>query len=140
MEQTVQILLADDDYQVLSALRCVIEQEPAWLITNEFHNAGEMILHFKGAGQWKNTCNEHPARHAAILLIDWELPGFQPKIHIPEIRIFCPLIKIVGLSVMMAAQREHLTPQADAFISKSDAPEHAIAALHKLILQLFPSK
>jgi DNA-binding NarL/FixJ family response regulator len=140
MEETVHILLADDDYQVLSALSCVIEQEPAWLVTNEFRNVEEMILHFKGAGQSEDTCEEHSARYASILLIDWELPGFQPEIHIPEIRSMCPQIKIVGLSVMMAAQRELLNSQVDAFVSKSDAPEHVIAALHELMLQLFPSK
>ena len=140
MEKTVHILLADDDYQVLSALRCVIEQEPAWLVTNEFLNAEELILHFKGACQGEDTCDEHTAPHASILLIDWELPGFQPKIHIPEIRSLCPQIKIVGLSVMMAAQRELLSSQVDAFVSKSDAPDHVTAALHELMLQLFPSK
>ena len=140
MEETVHILLADDDYQVLSALSCVIEQEPAWLVTNEFRNAEEMILHFKGAGQSEDTCEEHSTRYASILLIDWELPGFQPEIHIPEIRSMCPQIKIVGLSVMIAAQRELLKSQVDAFVSKSDAPEHVIAALHELMLQLFPSK
>ena len=75
MEKTVHILLADDDYQVLSALSCVIEQEPDWLVTNEFRNAQEMILHFKGTGQSEDTCDEHTARHASILLIDWELTG-----------------------------------------------------------------
>ena len=140
MEKTVHILLADDDYQVLSALSCVIEQEPDWLVTNEFRNAQEMILHFKGTGQSEDTCDEHTARHASILLIDWELPGFHPEIHIPEIRSLCPQIKIVGLSVMIAAQRELHNAQVDALVSKSDAPEHVIAALHELMLQLFPSK
>jgi DNA-binding NarL/FixJ family response regulator len=140
MEKTVHILLADDDYQVLSALRCVIEQEPSWLVANEFHNAEEMILHFESASQLENTCGEHAERHASILLIDWELPGFKPKFHIPEIRSLCPQIKIVGLSVLMTARREHLTSQLDAFVSKSDAPERVIAALHDLILQLFPTQ
>jgi DNA-binding NarL/FixJ family response regulator len=140
MEKTVHILLADDDYQVLSALRCVIEQEPAWLVTNEFRNAEKMILYFENASQGENTCAGHASGHASILLIDWELPGFQPKIHIREIRSLCPKIKIVGLSVMMAAHREVLTSQVDAFVSKSDAPEHVIAALHDLMLKLFPSK
>jgi DNA-binding NarL/FixJ family response regulator len=140
MEKTVQILLADDDYQVLSALRCVIEQEPAWLVTNEFHDAEEMILHFKDTSQWENTCDEQATLHASILLIDWELPGFRPGIHIQEIRSLCPQIKIVGLSVVMTSQREIKTSQVDAFISKSEAPEQVLAALHDLILQLFPSK
>ena len=109
MEKTVHILLADDDYQVLSALRCVIEQEPAWLVTNEFLNAEEMILHFESTSQQEDTCNEHAAGYASVLLIDWELPGFQPKLHIREIRRLCPQIKIVGLSVMIAAQRDVLT-------------------------------
>lgn len=140
MEKTVHILLADDDFQVLSALRCVIEQEPAWLVTHEFLNAEQMILHFKNGDQCENTCDEHPPQHASILLIDWELPGFKPKIHLPEIRRLCPHIKIVGLSVMMTSRRELLSPLVDAFVSKSDAPEHVIAALHDLIFQLFPSK
>ena len=139
MEKTIHILLADDDYQVLSALRFVLEQEPAWLVTNEFLNAEQMILHFKGAGQWEDTCDEPTAGYAIILLIDLELPGFQPKIHIPEIRRLCPQIKIVGLSVMVAAHREHINSQVDAFVSKSDAPERVIAALNDLMVQLFPS-
>jgi DNA-binding NarL/FixJ family response regulator len=139
MEKTVHILLADDDHQVISALRLVIEQEPDWLVTNEFHNAVEMVCYFEGTGQWGKACIGQEAGRASVLLVDWELPGFQPKKHIPEIRRLCPQIKIVGLSVMVAARRDVLASQVDVFVSKSDAPEHVIEALRDLMLKFPPT-
>lgn len=134
MEKYTPILLADDDQQVLSALRLVIEQEPTWLVTHEFHNAEEMVQHFENAGQCEAPLDGDKTCHASVLLIDWELPGFQPHIHIREIRKSCPQIKIVGLSVMVAARREALASQVNAFVSKSDSPEHVIATLQGLML------
>jgi DNA-binding NarL/FixJ family response regulator len=140
MEKTVHILLADDDRQVLSALRLLLEQETVWLVTNEFHNSMEMMYHFENTSQWLEPCTEEPtSSHASVLLIDWELPGFQPQKDIKEIRRLCPQIKIVGLSVMMSAHREILASQLDAFVSKSDAPECVIAALQDLMLKLSPN-
>jgi DNA-binding NarL/FixJ family response regulator len=138
MEKTVHILLADDDRQVLSALRLVIEQEPAWLVTNEFYSIVDMLHYFENAGQCEELANGYHTGQASILLIDWELPGFQPQKHIKEIRWLCPQIKIVGLSVMMADHREILASQVDAFVSKSDTPEHVIAALQDLMLKFPP--
>jgi DNA-binding NarL/FixJ family response regulator len=140
MEKTVRILLADDDHQVLSALRLVLEQEPAWLVTNEFHGLVEMLHYFENAIQCEETTNGHDNGQALVLLIDWELPGFQPKEHIKEIHRLCQQIKIIGLSVMMAAHPEILASQVDAFVSKSDTPDHVIAALQDLILKFPPTK
>jgi DNA-binding NarL/FixJ family response regulator len=136
MEQTVHILLADDDHQVLSALRLVLEQDPAWQVVDEFHNAQEMVRYFENAG----NCEGHAGGQASVLLIDWELPGFQPKKHIREIRSLCPEIKIVALSVMMAVRRDVLASKVDAFVSKSDSPQRVITALQDLLFRLHPSE
>jgi CheY-like chemotaxis protein len=139
MDKTVRIYIADDDHQVISALRLVIEQEPAWLVIHEFHTAVEMVCYFEDASHAAGTCFGQADSGASVLLIDWELPGFQPKKHIPEIRGLCPQIKIVGLSVMVAVGRDVLAYQVDAFVSKSDAPEHVISALRDLMLKLPPA-
>lgn len=134
MEKSVHIFLADDDYQVLSALRLILEQEPAWLVVSEFHNAAEMVLYFENTRQRvQESRNGGDICHPAILLIDWELPGFQPKKHIKEIRRLWPGIKIMGLSVRLATHLNAFTSQADAFVSKSEAPERVIVALQGLI-------
>ncbi len=134
MEKTIQILLADDDYQVLSALRLVLEQEPAWLVVNEFHNAADMVHYFENDCQRaQDDSNGVDTSHPSILLIDWELPGFQPKKHIREIRSLCPGIKIIGLSVRLATYWDAFTSQIDAFVSKSEAPERVIVALWDLM-------
>jgi DNA-binding NarL/FixJ family response regulator len=140
IEKTVHILLADDDHQVLSALRLVLEQNPAWQVIDEFHNAAEMIRYFENAGNWEADCEGHARSHASVLLIDWELPGFQPKKHIREIRSICPEIQIVVLSVMMAARRDVLAANVDAFVSKSDSPQRVITALQDLLFRLHPSE
>jgi DNA-binding NarL/FixJ family response regulator len=134
MEESAHILLADDDHQVLSALRLVIEQESSWLVTHEFHNAEEMVQFFENASQCEAPLHGDKTCHASVLLIDWELPGFQPHQHIREIRRLCPEIKIVGLSVMVATRRETPASQVNAFVSKSDSPEHVIATLQSLML------
>jgi DNA-binding NarL/FixJ family response regulator len=139
IQKTVHIYIADDDHQVISALRLVIEQEPDWLVMHEFHNALEMVCFFEDASQVAGTCIGQAAGHASLLLMDWELPGFQPKKHIAEIRRLCPLMKIVGLSVMVASRRDVLASQVDAFISKSDSPEHVISAIQDLMLKFPPA-
>lgn len=136
MENSVQILLADDDHQVLSALRLVIEQEPAWLVVNEFNNAADMVHFFESdCPPDKPASNEAKTSHPSVLLIDWELPGFQPKKHLSKIRSLCPGIKIMGLSVRLATHRDTFTSQVDAFVSKSEAPERVIVALRDLMQQ-----
>lgn len=134
MDRTIHILLADDDYHVLSALRLVLEQEPAWRVVSEFHNAAEMLHYFEnGDSREEHTNKQNDTGNSPILLIDWELPNFHPKNHIKKIRSLCPGIKILGLSVKIATRRDAFASQVDAFISKSDSPELVIAALRDLI-------
>lgn len=134
MDRTIHILLADDDYHVLSALRLVLEQESTWRVVSEFHNAAELLHYFENSGSREDyTHNQNKTSYAPVLLIDWELPNFNPKNHIKKIRSLCPGIKILGLSVKMTARRDAFASQLDAFISKSDSPELVIAALKDLI-------
>ncbi|MEJ2599670.1 MAG: response regulator [Anaerolineales bacterium] len=134
MDKTIHILLADDDYHVLSALRLVLEQEPTWQVLSEFHNAEELLHYLENGGsRVEHANNRKETGHSPILLIDWELPDFHPNNHIEKIRSLCPGIKILGLSVKMTARRDALASQVDAFVSKSDSPELVIAALRNLI-------
>lgn len=134
MENSVNILLADDDYQVLSALRLVLEQEPAWLVVNEFHDAADMVHYFENECQpVQHASNGDDTSHPSVLLIDCELPGFQPKKHIRKIRSLCPGIKIMGLSVKLTANQDAFISHVDAFVSKSEAPERVIVVLRELM-------
>jgi DNA-binding NarL/FixJ family response regulator len=110
------------------------------LVIHEFHNSLEMVCYFEDAAKAAGACFEQATTGASVLLIDWELPGFQPKKHIPEIRRLCPQIKIVGLSVMVNPRRDVLASQVDVFVSKSDAPEYVISALQDLMLNYPPAE
>jgi CheY-like chemotaxis protein len=67
-----------------------------------------------------------------ILLLDWELPGFNPVKHIPHLRATFPKLIVVALSAQTEARQIALASGVDAFVSKSDPPDQVMAKLRAL--------
>lgn len=112
----MQILLADDESVVRSALRLVIEEDP------DLHIAGEV--------------SEFPSLEPAIqtikpdlLLLDGELPGMQLDRLIPEIRTRWKNMVVIIMSGRVESKWTALKAGADAFICKCDPPERLVATL-----------
>lgn len=112
----MHILLADDEPKVRSALRLLLEQDPALSVVGEAADAGQVLDRLQG------FCPD-------LLLLDWELPGQQGGRLFGLVRTCCPALAVVALSGRPEARRAALAAGADAFVSKGDPPERLLAAI-----------
>jgi len=112
-------ILADHQAKVRSALRLLIEQEQAFQVVAEAHNADSLlngILH----------TNPH------IALLDWDLPGL-PDMHKLELmHRIDPDLKVIALCSRPEARQASLAEGAHAFISKAEPPDNLLHALYSL--------
>jgi DNA-binding response OmpR family regulator len=63
-----------------------------------------------------------------LLLLDWDLPGLGTEL-IPKLRRICPELYVIVLGVRAEARVMALMAGANAFVSKTEPPEHLVAAL-----------
>lgn len=118
----MRVILADDDRNVRSALRLLIEKELQLDVSGEAEN-GEGLL------------EEAAARPPDLVLLDWELPGLKSEALLPALRACCPEAKLIGLSGQPEARQKALRAGVDAFVSKGDPPEKVMVAVRKLMLE-----
>jgi len=119
----MKILLADDNPEVRSALRLLLEQEPVLATIMEAPDAQALLANLA------EGC-------ATILLLDWELPGLRRDNVLSRARSACPEVKVIALSSRYEARQEALRARVDAFISKSEPPEKILFTLRCLIPEL----
>lgn len=112
----MRVLLADDQPQVRSALRLLLEQQSGLSIVDEAAEAGELLV------QVQATCPD-------LVLLDWELPALQTANIVPALRTLCPHLLVIALSGRPEARQAALAAGADAFVSKGDPPERLLAIL-----------
>ncbi|MCL5960625.1 MAG: response regulator [Chloroflexi bacterium] len=115
----MRVLLADDQWEVLSALRLLLEQEPEFTVVGEVSEADGI---FTEVGE---TCPD-------VLLLDWELPDLKVAEVFAVLRSHCPALVVIALSGLPEARRAALAAGADAFVSKGDPPERLLATLHSI--------
>lgn len=117
----MKVLLADDQSEIRSALRLLLEQEPGISVAGEAGDTHELL--------------EKAARlRPEIVLLDWELAD--PPLTVPAadcglvlldlLRSVCPSAAVIALSGRPEARAEALSAGADGFISKGEPPECVI--------------
>ena len=116
----MRILLADDNPEVRSALRLLLEQEPIPAMVMEVSDGQGLIAHLG------ENC-------PTVVLLDWELPGITGSDILTMLRSHCPKMKVIALSSKFEARRESLAAGADAFISKSEPSELIRSALWNIV-------
>jgi DNA-binding NarL/FixJ family response regulator len=112
----MHILLADDETQVRSALRLLLEQDRGLSVVGEAAEAGEVLDRLQA------TCPD-------LLLLDWELPGQKGGDLLLAVGRCCPALAVIALSGRPEARRAALAAGVDAFVSKGDPPERLLAAV-----------
>jgi DNA-binding NarL/FixJ family response regulator len=120
----MRVLLADDQAQVRSALRLVLELEPGLKVVGEAAGAKELLTKAEA------TCPN-------LVLLDWELPGLKAancstksgQSLLNALRERCPLLKVIALSGRPESRRMALTAGVDVFISKGEPPDQLLAAV-----------
>ncbi len=119
----LRILLADDQAQVRSALRLLLEQEPWFVVVGEAVKVHELL-------------DQLQIMRVDVLLLDWELPG-QPERQMVELlldlRSIYPELRVIALSGRPEAHRYALEAHVDGFISKCDPPESVLTTLNSMI-------
>jgi DNA-binding NarL/FixJ family response regulator len=111
-----RVYIADAKSEERTALRVV-------LLDLKMEVAGE-------AADWVTTLAQAPISRTDMLLIDWDLLPDAPTEALDEIRRACPAaLVIVLISHLDARQQAALSAGADAFISKSEAPERVAERL-----------
>jgi DNA-binding NarL/FixJ family response regulator len=115
----MRILLADDQKEVRSALRILLEHEAGFSIVDEAAEIRGLIIK---AGEVKPD----------LVLLDWELSNLRVSDIIPLLRVICPELKIVALSGRPESSKAALEAGADAFVSKGDQPEVLLEAIRQL--------
>jgi DNA-binding NarL/FixJ family response regulator len=111
----MKILLADDQPQVRSALRLLLENDQVCIV-GEVESLGDLL-------------SAYPRRSPDAILIDWELPGLSPVDGVSSVRQAYPSTRIVALSSRPEARPSALRAGADIFVCKGDLPEVLLAAL-----------
>ncbi|MCP5014704.1 MAG: CBS domain-containing protein [Ketobacter sp.] len=115
----MHVLLADDQPQVRSALRLVLEHESEMQVVGEVVNTEALLTQIK-------TTNPD------LILLDWELPGLSKSILLSTLRKDFPYLSIIALSGQLGARRNAIEAGVDAFVSKGDPPEHLLEILHEI--------
>jgi DNA-binding NarL/FixJ family response regulator len=131
-DKVLRILLADDQWEVCSALQLLLSHEIGMLILGQVRNAQELL------DSLEQTSPD-------LVLLDWELPGLQTpgaqplskhkqtlELTIADLKEKFPGVKLVALSCRPEARAEAREGKTDAFVSKVDPPEVLINTINAL--------
>ena len=116
----MDVLLADDQAQIRSALRLLLEQEPEIVVIGEVADTRDLISQIQ-------------TLQPDIVLLDWELPGMEKDRTLVRLRALCSRAAIVALSGRPEAVHASLLAGADAFVSKVDPPDRLLETLRALV-------
>ena len=117
------ILLADDNPEVRSALRLLLEQEPIPVEIMEVSDSQGLFA------QVKKSC-------PLAVLLDWELPGLKKNELLRILHSCCPEMKVIALSSKYEARHEAMAAGVDAFVSKAEPSELVLTTLYSLLPSL----
>ncbi|MFL7872016.1 MAG: response regulator transcription factor [Anaerolineales bacterium] len=112
----MKILLADDNPEVRSALRLLLEQEPIQAMVMEVTDTQSLLA------QLSETC-------PTVVLLDWELPRLHNSDFLMKVRNCCPETRVIALSSKFEARQAARAAGVDAFISKAEPPEQILSTL-----------
>lgn len=101
----MEIIIADYQPQILSALRLMVEQYPNTSIVAEV-NKGDTILELV------------KEKTPDLLLLNWELPGLNPVMQIPQLSLRFPSLFIVAISGRPEEKGEAMALGVDLFMHR----------------------
>ncbi len=112
----MRIIVADDQPEVRSALRLMLEEKPGNSVIDEVSTSYELLWQVSAGGP-------------DLILLDWELPGTKPKELLSILRNLYPHLMVIALSSHPQTRQAALEAGAHTFACKSDPPENLLAAL-----------
>ncbi len=115
----VGVLIADDHPDVANALTALLLAQSDFVPVGAVATARDMLEAVE-------------ATHPEIVMVDWELPGLDPRQAVAALRTSGKGPQIVAMSAFLLAARAALAAGADVFISKTDPPDSVLAILRRL--------
>jgi DNA-binding NarL/FixJ family response regulator len=112
----MRIILADDQPEVRSALRLLLEEKAGIQVIADASTSSELLL------QVRSCCPD-------LILLDWELPGLDPEKLVKLLLKICTSLYIIALSSRPQMKPEAFKAGVRQFICKSEPPEQLLAAL-----------
>jgi DNA-binding NarL/FixJ family response regulator len=116
-----RILLADDNPEIRSALRLLLETRLDMELINEARDMEHVLAQMEDA-------------QPACIILDWDLPGRPTRGRISVLRALVPELTVIVINTRPELREDILTEGADAFICKTDPPERLLDALSKFFL------
>jgi len=115
-----RFLLADDDPNLRSALRLMLETRLKTPLIFEAADHAALI-------------DQSMAHQPECLILDWELHGFADHNCLNALRDLLPDLKIIVISARPEAAAEAAaTAHIDTFLSKTDPPSEVLDAIQRL--------
>jgi DNA-binding NarL/FixJ family response regulator len=105
----MRILLADDNPELLSALRLLLETRLNLELIIEARDMEHVLAQVEDA-------------HPDLIILDWELPGRPTRERISVLRALVPDLKVIVINTRLEIKQQVLSEGADAFICKTDSP------------------
>ena len=115
----MKILLADDNPDLLSALRLLLETRFDFKLISEARDMEHVLA------QVEDTQPD-------CLIFDWELPGRPIRERIAVLRTLMPGLKIIVTSTREETKQVALSEGAEDFISKSNPPIKILEAIQNI--------
>ena len=115
----MQVILADDQAKIRSALRLLLEHQPDVEILGE-------AVDTTGLLDWVKAASPD------LVLLDWELPGLPAVTLLPLLHTHCPGLRVIALSSRPEVRQVALDAGADAFVCKGDPPEELLIAIDEV--------
>jgi DNA-binding NarL/FixJ family response regulator len=112
----MRILIADDMPKVRTALQLLLREQAALEVVGAIARSADLMISVQ-------------ILHPDLILLDWELAGESTHAILSELRRLEAVPSIVALSSQPEAREAALAAGVDAFISKSDPPEHLLSTL-----------
>lgn len=114
----MRVLIADDQADVRSALRILLEQEDQLCLIYEADGIDEILM--------KTECMQPD-----LILLDWELSNRGMAQTVGMLRQLDPGVRIIALSGRPEASDAASLAGVDAFVSKGETAERLLKAIHE---------
>jgi DNA-binding NarL/FixJ family response regulator len=115
----MRVLLADDHTNVRWALRTVLGEEDGLTVVGEVTEACSFLV-------------QAEALKPDLILLEWELPGRPAESLMADLSALDLDARVIVLSGRPEHRKAALAAGADAFLSKSDAPDQVLTTLQRL--------
>jgi CheY-like chemotaxis protein len=130
----LRVLVADDNGEIRSALRlALLEISDQWAMAQNPHeespSASCTILEATCAAEVLLLLKK---QDIDVVLLDWELPGFDAPGMLPEIGTLVPGCTVIAMSGLPEAREHSLQSGADYFVGRNDPPRILLDLLRGL--------